>query len=251
MNRTYVGIIALICIFIISGSYAIFNGDFGNDTIQNEPITDTIVSDTIITDTILSDIQIEEKDISEIASANTLEKSIISNPELTNITENIKDSNITSKSYEDIIDIYEYKSNFPYRPIVQIKPIYSLDSMRNIPGTNLSVPSSIDLTDRWSQCICGGFNAVGNITKSLPEEAICPDACGAISGTGGPYYSYDKALEIWNENPQRIVDPQHLNGNDRINFNQEEPSASPSIDLISEDVQTQNEGSEWIKYPIY
>lgn len=53
---------------------------------------------------------------------------------------------------------------------------------RKIPGAEVFVNKDIDYTDMYLQCVvCGGFLALGEVTKALPEDALCPDLCGGNS----------------------------------------------------------------------
>ena len=73
---------------------------------------------------------------------------------------------------------------------------------RTIPGTMVQVNTSVDYTDLYAQCVvCGGFVPLGEVTKALPEDALCPDLCGGSSTINGYdyVYTYDIAYEFWLE----------------------------------------------------
>ncbi|WP_407379624.1 hypothetical protein [Methanobrevibacter sp.] len=76
------------------------------------------------------------------------------------------------------------------------------ETYKQIPGTKLQIDNTMNYTDLYTQCpICGGYIALGEVTKTLPEGAICPDACGAIESTltEGSFikYNYEEAYALW------------------------------------------------------
>lgn len=55
------------------------------------------------------------------------------------------------------------------------------------------------LDDRYLLCAhCGGFIPIGNVTKLLPDAALCHHFVGTLAPDYQDYsYSYDEAYDIW------------------------------------------------------
>ena len=73
---------------------------------------------------------------------------------------------------------------------------------RKIPGAEVLVNANIDFTDLYLQCVaCGGFLPLGEVTKALPEDAICPDLCGGDSVNADRRYAvtYEFAKEFYDK----------------------------------------------------
>jgi len=167
MNKISMGLIVLAFVLLISGSYAILNLEQINNTvIENQTSEDS-------TDSIANTTCESEKSFESFEDAS--------------ISDNIM-------KYSSFIDSYG------------VAHILTVDDYRSVKGTNLTVLKDVDYTDMWSQCpVCGGYNALGNITKPLPEEAICHDACGAVEGHGNPI-TYEEAMAWLNSGttPYRV-----------------------------------------------
>ncbi|WP_295613429.1 hypothetical protein [uncultured Methanobrevibacter sp.] len=111
------------------------------------------------------------------------------------------------------------------------------NSYKKIPETNLQVDAAIDYTDSYVQCpVCGGYIALGEVTKALPQGAICPDACGAEQSTltEGSFikYSYDEAYALWeiygDRQPEVVTDDNTLNNDDITPMNYENDASEVS-----------------------
>ena len=233
MDKKYIGIITLLCIFLISGSYAIINTGLDDFVVQDDS------SDNVTSPNNQIAIVNDSEKVSLTTLADTLNLDKNSGKEISDDSSKLN-ANYTPKKYfvpyKDIANMtYDYFDHINQKEtvdrVIQAINFVPTDDMRNIPGTNIYVKKSVDYTDIYTQCICGGFIPFGNVTKALPEEAICPDACGVqvSDGTYSNQYTYEEALEIWNENPHRVVDQQHLDGLDKPNINLEESQFPPQI----------------------
>lgn len=100
-------------------------------------------------------------------------------------------------------------------------PINFGNTYKKVPDTYILINEAVDYTDMYILCpSCGGFVALGEVTKALPEGAICPDLCGGYPTLDKDYLStYEEAYSYWQESGDRctegeIIDyhnPEHYN----------------------------------------
>ena len=94
---------------------------------------------------------------------------------------------------------------------------------RQIPGADVFVNTDIDYTDMYLQCVaCGGFMPLGEVTKALPEDALCPDLCGGNSiNVNKEYavtYEFAKAFyDKYGRHPEEIQDTDVASSDDAKN----------------------------------
>lgn len=86
------------------------------------------------------------------------------------------------------------------------------NTYRKIPGADILVNKDIDYTDMYIHCVvCGGFIPLGEVTKALPEDALCPDLCGGhtISDNTDYTVTYEFAKEFYDQygrHPEEIAE---------------------------------------------
>lgn len=95
---------------------------------------------------------------------------------------------------------------------------------RQIPGADVFVNTDIDYTDMYLQCVaCGGFIPLGEVTKALPEDALCPDLCGGNSINANTDYAvtYEFAKAFYDKygrHPEEIQDTDVAASSDNTNI---------------------------------
>lgn len=156
MKNAKVMIVALLFIFLISGSYALYSGgDLLGITATNE---------------VQNNAQVPETEISN--------------------DDNSIGTNTPNNAYEKDIAIY------PTKAVDSLTQKYAI---KYGAGKNLSLNEST--IDMFIQCACGRFAPYGDVSKQLPEEALCPYIQNAYVGTGDCHadhaYTYDEAMAIW------------------------------------------------------
>ena len=148
-------VLALLFIFLISGSYAIYTS--GGDVLG-----------------ITASDEVQNNNPAPASNVSNVDKSI-----KTDIVNNIEDKVM---GQNPAVDSMTLKYAIKYGA-----------------GKDLSLNEST--IDRFIQCICGRFAPYGEVSKQLPEEALCPYIQNNYVGTGNPdadhAYTYDEAMAIW------------------------------------------------------
>lgn len=147
----------------------------------------------------------------------------------------------TTKNVDTVIDnqnpsnnpsIDENNLNTNNNPTHEIIPIKVGNTYKKVPGTYILINEAVDYTDMYILCpSCGGFVALGEVTKNLPEGAICPDLCGGYPTLDKDYLStYEEAYAYWQENGDRCTEGEIIDYHNPEHYN-------PNIDESGNDVE--------------
>ena len=66
---------------------------------------------------------------------------------------------------------------------------YNIATNKKVLPSNYYELNDDIFTDRYIQCVCGGFISVGPITKPIPEEYVCD--CGRHNGPNNPVWYFN------------------------------------------------------------
>lgn len=234
MEKIKLGILAIFFIFLIGGSFAIFHE---NTNISDAP---TVEKDIISNDSI------------EIDDSENKDNIDLQNDDIESYDENPSENNVTKTTYQQVkkyLTPSDFNNSIEYLKYREMFNPDSYGSKENItyktlPGSNLSVEEA-DYTDLYLRCpMCGKFLPLGNITKALPDEAICLDGCGASGSMIKEIvllnaYTYEEADKIWLNEGAFQIEEINDQSND-VNEPSDNHDVTPETNNPDSDDQTEN-----------
>ena len=181
------------------------------------------------------------------------------------------DTQISNQSISDVNNSSEFDGPSVSSSNSQIPVSYAINAYENARSLNedlsTDIQNSPDFTDKYLQCAeCGGYYALGNVTKRLPDELICHERESIPSDGIDINYpwilSYDEVMYIHEhgrmvEVEQRIAnhfnltldqyyDVTGLDGRERTAFLDQ----NGHIKYYSEDLHTGDVPSAFVVIPV-